>query len=44
MKFERVEVFFEKITLLTVTVSDSNTAEFSLLLTLLTLLTLLSTP
>ena len=38
MKFERVEEFFEKITLLTVTVSNSDTPEFSLLLTLLTLL------
>ena len=38
MKFEGDEVFFEKITVLTVTDSDSGTLEFSLLLTLLTLL------
>lgn len=38
MKFEGVEVFFEKMTVLTVTDSDSDTLEFSLLLTLLTLL------
>jgi hypothetical protein len=44
MKFERVEEFFKKITLLTVMVSDSDTPEISLLLTVLTLLTLLNTP
>jgi hypothetical protein len=38
MTFELVDVFFEKITVLTVTVSDGDTPEFSLLLTLLTLL------
>ena len=37
MKFERVEVFFEKMTVLTVTDSDSDTLESSLLLSLLTL-------
>ena len=41
MKFERAEVFFEKITVLTVTDSDSDTPEISLLLTLLTLLNIL---
>ena len=41
MKFERAEVFFEKITALIVTDSDSDTPEISLLLTLLTLLNIL---